>query len=197
MKHLLSRHFSCLKNRIFLNQKCAYCSKVFLNISYLQGHMARRHSEMQAIGMQRVPSEIEKELERIKERLRITESDLIFERNSRLTTNNNQQQSALNSNNNSEASLLLKQMEEMKNNELKRQKDELKQYKENSKKTIQDLQDKTFKLEQTVKELQEKLGKTSHVGWIKDDIELEKDTVLNQLKEIEKLKETVSGIVFC
>ena len=155
--------------------------------------MARRHSEMQAIGMQRVPSEIEKELERIKERLRITESDLIFERNSRLTTNNNQQQSAFNSNNNSEASLLLKQMEEMKNNELKRQKDELKQYKENSKKTIQDLQDKTFKLEQTVKELQEKLGKTSHVGWIKDDIELEKDTVLNQLKEIEKLKETVKN----
>ena len=151
--------------------------------------MTRRHSEMQSLGMQKVPSEIEKELERIKERLRITESDLIFERNSRLSSNSNNAIS--NNNNNSETSLLLKQMEEMKNNELKRQKDELKQYKDNSKKTIQDLNDKTFKLEQMVKELQEKLGKTSHVGWIKDDIELEKDTVLNQLKEIEKLKETV------
>jgi len=153
--------------------------------------MARRHSEMQAMGMQKVPSEIEKELERIKERLRITESDLIFERNSRLSSNSN---NALLNNNNSETSLLLKQMEEMKNTELKRQKDELKQYKENSKKTIQDLNEKTFKLEQQVKELQEKLGKTSHVGWMKDDIELEKDTVLNQLKEIEKLKETVTKI---
>ena len=151
--------------------------------------MNRRHDDMQAPGNQKLTSEIEKELERIKERLRITESDLMFERNSRLNSNSTQQIAP--ANNIETTNALLKQMEEMKNAELKRQKDELRSNRENSKKIVHELNEKIQKFETTIKDLQERLGKQSHVGWMKDDIELEKDTVLKQIQEIEKLQHTV------
>ena len=119
----------------------------------MQGHVARRHSDIQSMSLQRMPSEIEKELERIKERLRITENDLMLERNSRLNSNSAQNVAvaAASNANNSDTSKLLKQMEEMKNKELKRQKEELKQNRENSKKVIQELNDKLLKFELTIK----------------------------------------------
>ncbi len=138
---------------------------------------------------QQQSTDLEKEFEKIKERLRITENDLMFERNARLALNmqpitNNMQQS-----NNSD---LMKQLEEIKNTEIKRHKEEMKKTKENFKKELTELNDKNRNCEKLIKDLQERLGGRSNVGWIKDDIDIQKDTVLNQKQEIEKLNLLVS-----
>lgn len=138
---------------------------------------------------QQQSTDLEKEFEKIKERLRITENDLMFERNARLALNmqpitNNMQQS-----NNSD---LMKQLEEIKNTEIKRHKEEMKKTKENFKKELTELNDKNRNCEKLIKDLQERLGGKSNVGWIKDDIDIQKDTVLNQKQEIEKLNLLVS-----
>lgn len=161
--------------------KCAYCSKVFLNISYLQAHMTRRHSDVNAMQNYKLTSEIEKELERIKDRLRTTENELQLERTARLGMHVVQQTPVVDS----------KQVEQDKNNEIKRLKDEFKRNKMTLNNEIHELTEKNGKLEKSVKDLEERLGKQSHVGWIKDDIDLEKDNVLKLKKENEILNETV------
>lgn len=175
--------------------QCAYCSKVFLNVSYLQAHINRRHASESNQGSNiKQATEFEKDLERIKERLRITESELVLERSARLglmssntnTNNNNKDKS------NDDSTVLLKKMEELKNIEIKRQKEEFKKTREMLKKEINELNDKNVKFEASIKDLQDKLGKESHVGWIKDDVDLEKDQVIKLKKEIESLNEIVS-----
>ena len=112
--------------------------------------MTRRHPEITNFTVQKQNNEIEKELERIRERLRITENDLMMERNSRLAASS--QHSISN-----DSMILLKQMEDQKNNEIKRQKDELKKVKENLKKEINELNEKNTNFEKTIKDLQERL----------------------------------------
>ena len=173
--------------------QCAYCSKVFLNVSYLQAHMTRRHADVSTATSQKQTLELERELERIKERLKITESDLQIERNARLGfvgshSSHISQNVALGGGNSSD----LRQMEEAKNAEIRRLRDELERNRD-ANRQINELEKQNYKFETMIKDLQERLGNRSNAGWIKDDIDLEKDTVLNQLKEIEKLKETVSG----
>jgi hypothetical protein len=151
--------------------------------------MERRHADVNVASTHRQTVELEKELERIKERLRITESDLMIERNARLSgvnvvANNYHSSSPPTHANSPDPG------NEAKNREIRRLRDELERSRETLKK-IDELTEKNYKFEMTIKDLQERLGKQSNVGWIKDDIDLEKDTVLNQLKEIEKLKDMV------
>ena len=74
--------------------QCSHCSKAFLNVAYLQSHLARRHQEMKPVQAEsasptvvpttnREYNQLEKELQEIRERLRVTESQLNDERNSR------------------------------------------------------------------------------------------------------------------
>ena len=115
----------------------------------------------------------------------MTENDLMMERNSRLNITNVHAQSQ-------DSSTLLKQMEELKNSEIKRQKEDLKKTKESFRKEIQELNKKNASFEQTIKELREKLGQKSNVGWIKDDIDLEKDSAIKLKQDLEKLNQTVN-----
>ncbi|CAF0924834.1 unnamed protein product [Brachionus calyciflorus] len=170
--------------------QCAYCSKVFLNVSYLQAHMTRRHADVDHSSMSKQAFEFEKELERIKERLRITESELIMERTSRLNLNN---QKSNNSNNNEDLNLVIKKIEELKNNELEKQKEEFDKMRRNLRKEISELNDTNSKFEMEIKHLQESLSKKSSIGWIKDDVDLEKDNVLNMKKEIHRLNEIIAN----
>ena len=173
--------------------KCAYCTKVFLNISYLQAHITRRHSDMAPMSNYKQQSpEVEKELEKIKERLRNTENDLMFERNARLALNMTPLTST---NNTNDSNLMLKQLEDAKNAEIKRTKDELKKTKENFKKELSESNEKYINCENLIKGLQERLGNKSNIGWIKDDIDIEKDTVLKQKQEIERLTTLVKFLL--
>lgn len=170
--------------------QCAFCSKVFLNVNYLQAHMTRRHPDVDHSSISKQTLEFEKELERIKERLRMTESELMMERNSRLGGGQK------NSTNIDDVNLLLKKIEDLKNNEIKQQKEEYDKTCKSLKKKISDLEDKNSNFEKEIKHLQEKLGKKSSIGWMKDDVDLEKDTVLKMKKEIDRLKELVSKVIF-
>lgn len=172
--------------------QCAFCSKVFLNVNYLQAHMARRHPDVDHSAISKQTLEFEKELERIKERLRITESELMMERNLRLGGVQKSGSSI------DDVNLLLKKIEDLKNNEMRQQKEEYDKTCRSLKKKISDLEDKNLKFESEIKHLQEKLGKKSSIGWMKDDVDLEKDTVLKMKKEEERLKEMVRifGISF-
>ena len=145
--------------------------------------MTRRHPEISQFGAQRVNPEIEKELERIKERLRATENELALEKNLRMGVNSNNQNE----------SLLLKQVEEFKNNEIKRQKEEMRKTKESMRKQINELNEKNMSLENKIKEMQERVGSKSNVGWIKDDIDIQKDTALKQKEEIDKLNQMIAN----
>jgi DNA repair exonuclease SbcCD ATPase subunit len=149
--------------------------------------MERRHADVNVASQQIQTVELEKELERIKERLRITESDLMIERNARLGGGS----SVANHYHSTSPPTHANSSDSGKNREIRRLREELERNRE-AIKQIDELNAKNHKFESTIKDLQERLGKQSNVGWMKDDIDLEKDTVLNQLKEIEKLKETVS-----
>lgn len=152
--------------------------------------MTRRHPEFTSMPTNPKLTEMEKELERIKDRLRNTENELAAERNNRSggvqtthTTNLTAASSDL-------AALLSKQIEE-KNAEIRRIGEELKKNKNTFGKEVHELNEKNAKLEKNVREMEEKLGKQSHVGWMKDDIDMEKDTVIKMSKENEELKKTV------
>ena len=193
------------------NKKCAFCSKVFVNVSYLQAHIARRHSDIsnqqsattatallaqQKASSSAATSEIEKELERVKERLRLTENELLAERSARIAaiSSNNQTTTTTTTNNNNNHATS-GGADEMKQSavELTRQKDELKRAKEVFKQEIYELNKKNQTFERTIRDLEDKLGKQSHVGWLKDDIDIEKDTVLKQRQDIQRLTEIVTN----
>ena len=170
--------------------QCSFCSKVFLNVNYLQAHMTRRHPDVDHSAISKQALEFERELERIKERLRITESELMMERNLRL---GGVQKSGSNID---DVNLLLKKIEDLKNNEMRQQKEENDKTCRSLKKKISDLEDKNLNFEREIKNLQEKLGKKSSIGWMKDDVDLEKDTVLKMKKEEERLKEMVRFFIY-
>ena len=141
-------------------------------MSYLQAHMTRRHPDVNPAPAVKQNTEIEKELEKIKDRLRVTENELAMERNARLSfglsqANNNR---AINE---ETSSAQMKQLEDAKNAEIRKLKEELRKMKESFKKDM--------------KGIEERVGKQSNVGWMKDDIDIQKDMVLNQKQEIEKL----------
>lgn len=131
---------------------------------------------------------MDKELAVIKERLRTTENELLNERNARLGSAN----SAATQPTGVELTLLLQKQIEEKSNEVKKIKEEMKRSKMTLNNEIHELSEKNNKLEKSLKELQERLGKESHVGWIKDDIDLEKDTVIKLKNENDILNQTVS-----
>jgi hypothetical protein len=161
--------------------------------------MIRRHSGMTSNNQNNnQTAELEKELERIKERLRLAENDLMFERNARLNGLNLNLQPQFYQNQSQQPKQRRSPSPESSSSTLKRQKEELDYLREQLRKS-DDIKQKYYALEEKCKYLEERLEskqqQKSNIGWIKDDIDLEKDTVLNQLKEIEKLKETVSAMI--
>jgi gas vesicle protein len=150
--------------------------------------MARRHPELNATPANPKITEMDKELAVIKERLRTTENELLTERNARLGSAH----SATTQPTSVELTLLLQKQIEEKSNEVKKIKEEMKRSKMTLNNEIHELSEKNNKLEKSLKELQERLGKESHVGWIKDDIDLEKDTVIKLKNENDILNQTVS-----
>jgi molecular chaperone GrpE (heat shock protein) len=123
-------------------------------------------------------SEYEKEIEKLKDKLQHTESELLVQKSSRTSqiTATNQED------------VLLSKMEEWKNEQNRRQKEEIGSINDKFLKEIKELNNKNGYLEKIVEDLQAKLGKPSNVNWIKDDVDLTKDMFLQQQAEFEKLR---------
>lgn len=169
--------------------KCAFCSKAFLNISYLQAHMARRHGAgaQSFVGDKNneIISQMSREIEELKERLKKSERELANE--TRMSQLN--QQLVDNSHNKSGDNEKLKaQIDNWKQEVNRQHNDELKRMKDSFSRTIHDLKEKNNTFESIIKGLQEKMGKQSHVGELKDDVELKKDSFIEQAKELDLLR---------
>ena len=164
-----------------------------MNISYLQAHVTRRHSDVEQSSNNKQNNGIEKELLQIKERLKNTENDLVQERTARLSSMSNLIMPTKTSTNESshQNDELLKQMES-----IKRQKDDFKKTNDRFKSELRELTNKNNEFEREIKDLQEKLSKKSNVGWMKDDIELQKDSALKQKQEIERLNILVNVTLY-
>lgn len=156
--------------------------------------MSRRHPELSATPQNPKLTQMERELEQIKERLRTTESDLAAERSARVSGGHTVQ--PVPGQMSGELALILQKELNDKKNELQRLKDEFKKNKITLNKELHEMNEKNVKLEKNIKDLQERLGKQSHVGWIKDDVDLEKDNLIKLKKENEVLSETVIIIWF-
>ena len=52
---------------------------------------------------------------------------------------------------------------------------------------MKELTDRNAAFEKEIRDLQDKMGKKSNVGWMRDDIDVEKDAAIKQRQEIEKL----------
>jgi len=134
--------------------------------------------------------DIEKELDRIKERLRVTETELAQEKSARLAGMSNAILPAKTTTDKSashDTAELIKQMDSIKNAELRKQREEFKKINENFERELKEMNGRNAEFEREIRDLQEKLGKKSNVGWMKDDIDVQKDSALKQRQEIERL----------
>jgi hypothetical protein len=155
-------------------------------MSYLQAHMSRRHgNSLIPFGQQQQPqkdtTDIDKELEKIKEKLHQTEIELHQERNARL--------------NNAKEDMLHKKMEDWKHEQMRKHANEMDTTREKFLKEIEELQAKNSTAERALYDMQLRLSaKTSNVGWMKDDTEVDKNEFLRQKNELDMLKAKVSFV---
>ena len=129
-------------------------------------------------------------MDRIKERLRVTETELAQEKSARLAGMSNAILPAKTTTDKSashDTAELIKQMDSIKNAELRKQREEFKKINENFERELKEMNGRNAEFEREIRDLQEKLGKKSNVGWMKDDIDVQKDSALKQRQEIERL----------
>ncbi|OXB69460.1 UNVERIFIED_CONTAM: hypothetical protein H355_014760 [Colinus virginianus] len=77
-KKMISTQQMMLEARASYHQ-CQFCEKAFMNYSFLQGHMQRRHPEEAQIAEQKRKAQTDKlqvEIEKLKEQLQLTKSQL-------------------------------------------------------------------------------------------------------------------------
>jgi hypothetical protein len=158
-------------------------------MSYLQAHMNRRHNSsvltMVPFGQQQPQAEahpkektdIEKELDKIKEKLHQTEIELHQERNARLS--------------NAKDDMLLKKMEQWKNEQNIKHTNDINTIKDKFMKEIDELQMKNSNAERALYDMQSRQMKTTNVGWLKDENEIDKNEFMRQKNELDMLKAKV------
>ncbi|OWF49665.1 zinc finger protein Dzip1-like [Mizuhopecten yessoensis] len=150
--------------------KCPFCSKAFLNSSFLQSHMNRRHGD-QSIRPASIappthqepakPSEFQRQMEELRERLQATESQLQNEKIKRKQEK--------------ERKMKLQQVEGINDSEKEMYQREI----HASNKKISDLE----------RAFSDKMSKRSGLGELEDDVEVEKELLQQQREEVAMLKE--------
>ncbi|XP_033759384.1 zinc finger protein Dzip1-like [Pecten maximus] len=155
--------------------KCPFCSKAFLNSSFLQSHINRRHGDQSYARPASVaaptqqqpekPSEFQLQMEEMRERLHATETQL--------------QQEKIKRKQEKERKMKLQQVEAMPDSE----KDVYQREINASNKKINDLE----------KAFNEKLSKRSGLGELEDDIEVEKELLHKQREEVAMMKEELGA----
>ncbi|XP_064639285.1 cilium assembly protein DZIP1L-like isoform X3 [Lineus longissimus] len=192
-KKLLAAQQQILHSGANSYNKCPYCQKAFINPSFLQAHMTRRHSEYMS---SQTPSPInlhvggnpslEKELQEFKERLRQTESQLLEERNrwNQLSQMAPSERKAWEENKS-------KEVESWKNSQLVEQKKEIEQVREMFMKEFNELNAKFQASEHQLNEIQGRYGPRSNLGELKDDVD--DDALVKQREEVAMLKELLAN----
>ncbi|XP_078614709.1 cilium assembly protein DZIP1L-like [Branchiostoma floridae x Branchiostoma japonicum] len=172
--------------------KCPHCNKAFLNSSFLQQHVYRRHpeslppSDATMVQSRAATQKLEGELTEIKERLRLTESQLQDERNQRnlgIAQDMEKQQRVQDQSR--------KEMEAWKELQEKKYQEQMEKMSNMFMKELKEVNEKYQASQNALLELQ-KSGPRSNLGALRDDMEEEREMLRKQQEEVQQLKEELN-----
>ncbi|NWH65080.1 DZIP1 protein, partial [Geococcyx californianus] len=149
--------------------QCQFCEKAFMNYSFLQSHMQRRHPEESQIEQKRKAKtdKLQDEIDKLKEQLQLTKSQLEAEQQAnmvRLSKEREQQKS--------KEEEILQSFQKWKEEEKEKLADEIEKVKEMFMKELKELSSRNSTLENQLLELQKtNMQQKSNLGMLKDSQE--------------------------
>ncbi|XP_015707060.1 zinc finger protein DZIP1 [Coturnix japonica] len=152
-----------------LSASCQFCEKAFMNYSFLQGHMQRRHPEESQIAEQKRKAKTDKlqdEIEKLKEQLQLTKSQLEAEQQAnvvRFSKECEQQKS--------KEEEILQSFHKWKEEEKAKLADEIEKVKDMFMKELKELSSRNSTLENQLLALQTSTMQKSNLGTLKDSHE--------------------------
>ncbi|XP_009465333.1 PREDICTED: zinc finger protein DZIP1, partial [Nipponia nippon] len=167
-KKMISTQQMMLEARASYHQ-CQFCEKAFMNYSFLQSHMQRRHPEESQIEQKRKAKtdKLQDEIEKLKEQLQLTKSQLEAEQQAnmvRFSKECEQQKS--------KEEEILQSFHKWKEEEKEKLADEIEKVKEMFMKELKELSSRNSTLENQLLELQKSnMQQKSNLGTLKDSQE--------------------------
>ncbi|XP_025002523.1 zinc finger protein DZIP1 isoform X3 [Gallus gallus] len=167
-KKMISTQQMMLEARASYHQ-CQFCEKAFMNYSFLQGHMQRRHPEESQIAEQKRKAKTDKlqdEIEKLKEQLQLTKSQLEAEQQAnvvRFSKECEQQKS--------KEEEILQSFHKWKEEEKAKLADEIEKVKDMFMKELKELSSRNSTLENQLLALQTSSMQKSNLGTLKDSHE--------------------------
>ncbi|XP_064615203.1 LOW QUALITY PROTEIN: cilium assembly protein DZIP1L-like [Liolophura sinensis] len=192
-KKMLAAQQQLLQGGSSSYNKCPYCSKAFLNASFLQAHIVRRHGDSASPSQSpqspaRLNTALEKELLEIKERLKMTETLLQSERSKakrELFTEKN----VTNVYNQENKENLVESFHVTEKPELSREQlSELEKMKKVLMTELKEMNEKYQASQNALSQMEQKYGRRSHLGELRDD-EDDHELLRQQREELAMLKE--------
>ncbi|XP_058044518.1 cilium assembly protein DZIP1L isoform X2 [Ahaetulla prasina] len=161
--------------------KCQLCDKTFMNYSFLQGHMERRHAEATALenSKKKQVQQMENEIEELKVKLKETHVQLEAESQQRA-----QETERLRQREDDER----RKFERWKEEERAKFHTEMEELRQLFITEIKDFSNKNSVLEGKLQELQVKNAVASHLGTLQDDDSFEKQQWTKTQKELQGMK---------
>ncbi|XP_070539387.1 cilium assembly protein DZIP1L-like isoform X3 [Ptychodera flava] len=177
--------------------KCQYCQKAFINASFLQAHMQRRHPEFAlpqaTLDLQnqasRANERLEKEIDDLRDRLKHAESEIDRERRTHQEQLSARELSELQRREEEHK----KEMERWKQEQLEEQRREMDNRSEMFMKELKEMHEKYAKSQQELEDLQNKFGKKSNLGTLMDDEDIAEQKALmkKQKEELDRMKREI------
>ncbi|XP_052561843.1 cilium assembly protein DZIP1 isoform X2 [Tympanuchus pallidicinctus] len=166
-KKMISTQQMMLEARASYHQ-CQFCEKAFMNYSFLQGHMLRRHPEECQIEQKRKAKtdKLQDEIEKLKEQLQLTKSQLEAEQQAnmvRFSKECEQQKS--------KEEEILQSFHKWKEEEKAKLADEIEKVKDMFMKELKELSSRNSTLENQLLTLQTSSMQKSNLGTLKDSHE--------------------------
>ncbi|XP_077205243.1 cilium assembly protein DZIP1L isoform X1 [Paroedura picta] len=160
--------------------KCQLCEKSFMNYSYLQAHMKRRHSEATEAEMEKKKQveQMENEIEALKIKLKETQTQLEAESQHRA-------QEAENIHQREEEGR--KKFESWKEEERRKFQKEMEDLRQMFLTEFKDISNKNSNLEEKLHELQIKNMEVSNLGILKDDVSSDKHQWSKTQRKLEEM----------
>ncbi|KAJ8031232.1 Zinc finger protein DZIP1L [Holothuria leucospilota] len=200
-KKLLKAQQNLIQSGVNNYHQCAYCPKAFTQAGFLQSHLQRKHSEYVSQGMMSVESQnemkkmeevrerLENEMEELKEKLQMTQSQLEEERG-RLEEQM-QQQEQKKSDSQAQEEALRNQFKEWKEEQTETHRAEMEKMQSMFMKELKDMHESYSVSQAALEDLQSKLGKRSNLGTLVDEDELadQRKKIKDQRKQMTQMKE--------
>ncbi|XP_033638318.1 zinc finger protein DZIP1L-like isoform X4 [Asterias rubens] len=172
--------------------KCPYCSKAFVHSAYLQSHVQRKHSEYLPPSAdsetKKQSQRMEHEIEELRERLRMTETQMEEERRLIQSQMTAQRESQAKEESRRLEELQKQQMENWKQEQLESHRADMERMKDMFMKELKEMNDKYSNSQSALDSMQSKYGKRSMLGTLQDEDDIAdlKELVKKQKEENEQ-----------